>query len=44
MKLKSPVIAKISGTDNGGDRSEVLGTEEINLVGHDDVGKVKTKR
>jgi hypothetical protein len=34
----------ISGADSGGDQSEVLGTEEINLVGHDDVGGAKTKR
>jgi hypothetical protein len=34
----------MSGTDSGGDQSEVLGTEEINLVGHDDVGGAKTKR
>jgi hypothetical protein len=33
----------ISGTDGGSDRSEVLGTEDINLVGHDDVGGAKTK-
>jgi hypothetical protein len=34
----------MSGADIGGDQSEVFGTEEINLVGHDDVGGAKTKR
>jgi hypothetical protein len=33
----------MSGADSGGDQSEVLGNE-INLVGHDDVGGAKTKR
>jgi len=35
----------ISGTDSGDDQGEVLGTEEINLVGlGHDVGGAKTKR
>jgi hypothetical protein len=34
----------MSGVDIGGDQSEVFGTEEINVVEHDDVGGAKTKR
>jgi len=34
----------MSDTDISGDQSGVFGTEEINLVGHDDVGGAKTKR
>ena len=34
----------ISNTNSGDDQGEVLGTEEINLVGHGDVGGAKKKK
>jgi len=34
----------MSDADIGGDQSEVFGTEEVNLVGHDAVGEAKTRR